>query len=75
MNLYHTTQAELDEMGIESLPTNLKEAIAELDQNEVIKGSLGEHVYEALKATALAEWDQYSLFVSEWELGTYLKKF
>lgn len=75
MNLYHTTQAELDAMGIESLPSNLKEAIAELDQNEVIKGSLGEHVYEALKATALAEWDQYSLFVSEWELDTYLKKF
>lgn len=75
INVYHATQAELDELGIKELPSNLKEAIAALDANDVIKGALGEHVYDALKATALAEWAQFSLTVSPWELDTYLKKF
>ena len=75
INVYHASKAQLDEMGIKELPSNLKEAIAELDQNEVIKASLGQHVYEALRATALAEWSQYSQIVSDWELDMYLKKF
>mgnify|MGYP000468817341 CR=1 FL=1 len=75
INVYHATQKELDELQIKELPSNLKEAIFELDNNDVIKNALGGHVYEALRATALAEWKKFSLFVSEWELKTYLKKF
>ncbi len=75
INVYHASQEELDALQIKELPSNLKEAIYELDSNDVIKNALGKHVYEALRATALAEWTQFSLFVSEWELETYLKKF
>jgi len=74
-NLYDMEDIEMKEKGIESLPANLYEAIKELTKNEVIKDALGKHVYEKFVDAALLEWNEYSRYISEWELDRYLRKF
>jgi len=63
------------QLKIESLPGNLKEALAELAKSDLIKSALGSHVYEKFHGLAMYEWKEYSKHVSQWELDNYLKKF
>lgn len=74
-NVYEMESDEIKERGIEKLPINLYEAIKELSKNEVIKSSLGEHVYKKFVNASLYEWNEYSKYISQWELDRYLRKF
>ena len=74
-NIYEMTEAERKELGIASLPENLKEAVDELCKDEVIKNALGSHVLENFVATKNKEWDDYRTKVYPWEVETYLTKF
>lgn len=74
-NAYEMESDEIEERGIEKLPINLYEAIKELSKNEVIKLALGEHVYKRFINATLYEWNEYSKYVSQWELDRYLRKF
>lgn len=74
-NIYQMTEAELNELGIASLPGSLQEAYAELAKNEVIKGALGTHVYEKLAEAKAKEYDSYRLRVHQWEIDQYLTMF
>lgn len=74
-NVYHMDEDEKKEKGIESLPANLHEAVLELSKDEVIKEAIGAHIYEKFTDAALYEWNEYSKFVSQWELDRYLRKF
>lgn len=74
-NVYEMETDEIKERGIERLPINLYEAIKELSKDEVIKSSLGEHIYKRFVESALYEWNEYSKYISQWELDRYLRKF
>lgn len=74
-NIYHMTQAELDELGINSLPASLQEAYVELAKDEVIKEALGAHIYEKLMEAKMKEWDDYRTKVHQWEVDQYLSMF
>lgn len=74
-NAYEMDNDEIQEKGIELLPTNLYEAIKALSEDEVVKASLGEHAYGRFVEAALYEWNEYSKYVSQWELDRYLRKF
>ena len=58
--------------GIKSLPANLNEALDELENDEFIKGILGETFFEHYRKTKKNEWNSYIKHVSEWELNQYL---
>lgn len=74
-NVYELDEKEMMEKGMEELPINLYQAIQELSKDEVIRASLGEHVYRKFVDAALYEWKEYSKYVSQWELDRYLRKF
>jgi glutamine synthetase len=74
-NVYEMEIDEIKERGIERLPKNLYEAIQELSKSEVIKDSLGKTVYKRFVDAALYEWNEYSKYISQWELDRYLRKF
>lgn len=74
-NVYEMEKLEVKERGIESLPVNLYEAIKLLLKDDVIKGVLGDHILEKFVDATLYEWNEYSAYVSQWELDRYLKKF
>lgn len=75
INIYHMTDEQKAEYGIDSLPGTLIEAIACLEENEVVKASLGEHVAGRFIEAKKLEWDAYSTKVSQWEVDQYLTKF
>jgi len=75
MNIYHLSEEERKQRGIEMLPGSLKEANDELLKDKVICEALGEHVVEYLTHIATAETDDFSLTVHEWELDRYLHNF
>lgn len=73
INLYEITREQREEMGIENLPENLKDAIKELKASKTIKDALGEHVIEKFTMAKDKEWDDFRKSVSEWEIKKYLK--
>jgi glutamine synthetase len=74
-NIYEFDEQKRAEYGIETLPSNLGEAIAELEQDEVVADALGEHVYEKFVEAKSQEYDEYRVDVSQWELDRYLETF
>jgi glutamine synthetase len=71
-NVYDFSDEKLEEMSIDSLPGSLMEALAELERDEVLRETLGEHVYQAFMRAKKTEWDQYRTQVSQWEIDQYL---
>lgn len=74
-NIYEMTQAEKDELGINSLPGSIEEAINELKNDSVITGALGSHAMDRFVEAKMMEWDGYRTKVSQWEIDQYLTKF
>jgi glutamine synthetase len=57
---------------LETLPGSLGEALVELQRDDVIAAALGPHVLERFVEAKQQEWDEYCLYVSQWELDRYL---
>jgi glutamine synthetase len=55
-----------------ALPSNLNEAIIEMEKSELVRETLGEHVFEFVLRNKRAEWLEYSRQVSAFELDRYL---
>jgi glutamine synthetase len=73
INVYHLDEAERAKMGISSLPGSLAEALGELEKDEVVRGALGENVYESFVRAKRAEWDEFRINVTDWEVERYLE--
>ena len=74
-NIYEMTPKELKNANIDSLPGTLYEAIELLKQDEVVKDSLGEHIYHEFRLAKGIEWDRYRTYVTQWELDSYLNAY
>jgi len=73
INVYELTPEEKIQLGITQLPGSLKEALAELDKDEVIKDALGSEIYEVFRRAKLSEWEDYRIKVMDWEIEKYLE--
>ena len=62
----------VDNASPESLPANLNEAIAVMEKSELVRETLGEHVFEYVLRNKRAEWQDYRRQVSAYELDRYL---
>ena len=71
-DIYELTDAERRAMGIRSLPTDLGEALEEMEASELVAEALGEHVFDYFLRNKHAEWSEYRAQVTPWELGRYL---
>ncbi|MED4073561.1 type I glutamate--ammonia ligase [Priestia endophytica] len=74
-DIFHMTEERRAELGIDSLPGDLKEAVEALQNSDFAKRTLGSHVYEEYIALKKGEWDSYRLAVHGWELENYQAKF
>ncbi|MCR5250485.1 MAG: type I glutamate--ammonia ligase [Lachnospiraceae bacterium] len=66
---------ELLNEGVELLPTTLMEAIRELEKDELVKETLGEHIAPLYIRAKKKEFLEYSAQVSQWEVDRYLFKY
>lgn len=72
VNLFQSTQAERDALGVKNLPGSLYEAIVAMEEDGFVKTVLGEHAYSAFVTSKKVEWESFRMFVSQWELDKYL---
>jgi len=70
-NLYDLGIEKIKEKGIELLPSTLKDALKELKKDPVVKSALLK-VYDAFMRAKWKEWDEYRLYVTQWEFEKYL---
>lgn len=75
VNIYHLTDKERVERGIEMLPGSLIEANDELLKDKVICDALGPHIVENLTKIAVAENDSFRLAVHPWEIERYIHNY
>jgi glutamine synthetase len=71
-NLYHLSHEERDQLGIQSLPADLGEAILEAENSELLYKALGEHVFTRLLELKRAEFEDYRVQVTPYEIQKYL---
>ena len=55
-----------------TLPANLNEAISHMEQSQLVRDTLGEHVFEYFLRNKRAEWQEYQKQVTAFELDRYL---
>ena len=73
-NVFDMGEEERKRRGIEALPSDLNEAIEELQKDEFIRGVLGEHITDKYVKAKSADWTAYRAQVTEWEIEEYLYK-
>jgi len=71
-NIYTMSKEEKKSLGIENLPYTLKEALLELDKDEVVKSALTDHIFKNFVEAKREEWENYRIQVHQWELDKYL---
>jgi glutamine synthetase len=71
-NIYAMDEKTREAYGIDSLPGSLKDAIIEMKKDELIKETLGEHVYRQYVAGKESEWEAFRTYVSDWEVKKYI---
>jgi glutamine synthetase len=74
-NIWDMSHRERRRLRIDDLPHDLKEAIDELEKDDVITGALGEHVTRHFVEAKRREWQDYITQVTDWELEHYLLKY
>ncbi len=71
-DIYRLTSAERQKLGILSLPGSLEEALNEMKSSELIRETLGAHIWTHFLYVKEQEWDEYRTQVTNWELERYL---
>jgi glutamine synthetase len=71
-DIYEMDEAARERAGIESLPGNLFEAIQEVQNSELVRETLGDHIFNKFIANKKIEWDRYRTHVSQYEIEKYL---
>jgi glutamine synthetase len=72
VNLYDLSRSEQRDLGVAGLPTNLSEALDEMEESSLVRDALGDHIFEWFLRNKRAEWSQYQRQVTPFELETYL---
>jgi glutamine synthetase len=71
-DIFEMSKGRKAELGIDSLPGSLNEAIAAMEGSELMQDVLGDHIFEKFIENKRREWDSYKTHVSQFELGKYL---
>ncbi|MFW6237877.1 MAG: type I glutamate--ammonia ligase [Halanaerobiales bacterium] len=74
-NIFDMSARERRERGIRSLPANIMEAVKCLYEDDLIRDTLGEHIFNHFVEAKNIEWDVYRTQVHQWELDQYLMTF
>ena len=74
-NIYDMTVKERKSKGIVNLPDTLHSALKDLADDEVTKGSMGEHLYQSFEEAKTREYDAYRAHVSDWERQRYMEQY
>ena len=71
-NVFNMTDEERLRRGIDTLPGSLREAILLTENSDLVRRTLGDHVFNSFIQNKKIEWSQYQAQVTNYELKRYL---
>src|SRR5437870_234388 len=71
-NIYKMSHRERRHLRIDELPGSLSEALDELEKDDLVRETLGDHLFEHFVTAKREEWFDYIKHVSPWEIDRYL---
>jgi glutamine synthetase len=71
-NIYELSEMEREKYGIEQLPESLGHALAVMSKSDLVRQTLGDHVFENFLHVKRQEWEEYRTRVTKWEIEKYL---
>ncbi len=71
-DIFDMSAEKMASIGINSLPGSLHEAIVEMEKSELVKETLGEHIFNKFIENKKMEWDEYRTHVTGFEIKKYL---
>jgi len=71
-NIYKMSHRERRHLRIDDLPANLSEALDEFEKDDLVRETLGEHIFQHFLEAKREEWADYIRHVSPWEIDRYL---
>jgi glutamine synthetase len=75
LNMYVLGDSELEELGVETLPRTLLEAVEAFDADPLMERVFGPELKKAFVELKSAEWWEYHNDISPWEINRYLTFF
>ena len=74
-NIFELTEDEREARGIESLPSDLKQAVRAFKKDPLMRETLGDHIFNKYVEHKTDEWNEYKIRVTQWELDRYLERY
>jgi len=74
-NIYELSEREKRRLRIRQLPRDLSEALDFMQRSRLVRGALGEHIFENFLRNKREEWHRYISVVHQWERDQYLKAY
>ncbi|SET28634.1 glutamine synthetase [Olsenella sp. KH3B4] len=71
VDTFSQSERELAAKGIERLPRTLGEAVERFEESELMRETLGEHIFDYLVESKHREWDEFCTTVTDWERVHY----
>ena len=73
-NIQKMSPKRRKELGVEELPRSLKDAVDELEKDELVLSVLGKELADKIIKAHRKEYHDYCMQVTDWELANYLYK-
>jgi len=71
-NLFEIDDDVLEKMGVEQLPHSLHDALNVMERSELVRETLGKHIFEWFLRNKRIEWRSYKTTVTQFERDRYL---
>jgi glutamine synthetase len=71
-DVYHLSDEERDKLNIDILPGSLNRAIEYSENSEILRETLGDHIFEQFIISKKFEWDDYRIRIHPYEVERYL---
>lgn len=71
-DIYRMTDDERRELGIDSLPENLGDALRCMAGSDMVRKAVGDHIFHHYLHIKGKEWDEYRTQVTDWEIKKFL---
>ena len=71
-DVFDLTESERSKRGIESLPSNLLEALRITEDSDLVRNALGDSVFNSFVENKKIDWERYRSQVTDYEVSQYL---
>ena len=71
-NVFEMSEEAKTQRGIQHLPGSLWEAVQKAESSELLRRTLGDHLFDSLLFNKKIEWSNFRRHVTDWETNRYL---